>query len=385
MKVSCPSCRSTLSIDDRKIPASGARVKCPSCQSIFPVMPGSAVPLPGAAGRAPERVGGAPTTPVPLPGAAGRAPERVGGASTTPVPLPGAAGRAAERVGGAPTTSVPLPGAANPPAAHRPRLASAAVPLPGGAAAPAALRSAPSPGPTTEAPRSSSSGLFGSSVPLPGASFSDEFEPTGFEMSSPSQSVSLPGAALAEQPMTRSPSGLRSMTIPLPGEALVPEPLMGEAKDEARPRTSARCLPPRPPRSTSPHRPSSSRCLPCRPSTSTCRPRAKKPRRQTAKGPEGPSGAFDFGQPEPPSAPMGRASARSISREEAATSSSIPPRAKPPRSMISRLTSADRCPLPRRHRPRSLPMASRCCPSSTTRPRTRGCALSSRRASSVST
>lgn len=187
MKVSCPSCRSTLSIDDKKIPASGARVKCPSCQGIFPVMPGSAVPLPGAAGRAPERVGLAP-----------------------------------------PTTPVPLPGTANPPAAGRPRLASAAVPLPGGAAAPAALRSAHSPGPTSEAPRSSPSGLWGSNVPLPGASLGDELDPAGFETSSPSQSVPLPGAALVEQPTTRSPSGLRSMTIPLPGEALVPP--MDEAK-----------------------------------------------------------------------------------------------------------------------------------------------------------
>ncbi|MBX7102327.1 MAG: zinc-ribbon domain-containing protein, partial [Myxococcaceae bacterium] len=53
VKVACPSCSTTLNIDERKVPASGARIRCPSCQQIFPFRPPAAaspgVPLPGAA------------------------------------------------------------------------------------------------------------------------------------------------------------------------------------------------------------------------------------------------------------------------------------------------------------------------------------------------
>ncbi len=64
MKVACPSCNSSLTIDDKKIPPGGARIKCPTCQSLFPVKPTStAVPLPGAA--APRS---SPSAAVPLPG-----------------------------------------------------------------------------------------------------------------------------------------------------------------------------------------------------------------------------------------------------------------------------------------------------------------------------
>ena len=37
MKVACPSCKANLNIDDKKIPAGGARIKCPTCQHVFPV------------------------------------------------------------------------------------------------------------------------------------------------------------------------------------------------------------------------------------------------------------------------------------------------------------------------------------------------------------
>src|SRR5690349_17510094 len=69
MKATCPSCNAHLNIDDKKIPAGGARIKCPTCQNIFPVKPGAgagAVPLPGSA-QAPAAVP-PPSGAVPLPG-----------------------------------------------------------------------------------------------------------------------------------------------------------------------------------------------------------------------------------------------------------------------------------------------------------------------------
>src|SRR6185436_2390216 len=93
MRVSCPSCSTTYNIDDKRIPAGGAKLKCAKCQSMFPVKPGGAaasadgaVPLPGAGGGM-----GA----VPLPGGAGRSAEPAGA-----VPLPGKMS--------APRQSVPL-------------------------------------------------------------------------------------------------------------------------------------------------------------------------------------------------------------------------------------------------------------------------------------
>ena len=169
MKVSCPSCRSTLNIDDKKIPASGARIKCPTCQNIFPVKPGSSAPLASPSSR---------TATVPLPGAAGTAlvplpggsldeRTRVGPAGA--VPLPGAAGRADERTVIAPaTSSAPLPRAAS---ADRAR--TAAVPLPG-ASQPEARSGA-----TQQT----------SSIPLPGASFDETPPPRAA-----SKPVPLPGS-----------------------------------------------------------------------------------------------------------------------------------------------------------------------------------------------
>ena len=83
MRVSCPSCHTNYNIDDKRIPAGGAKLKCTKCQTTFPVKPGQAaaaglpaaptngfgaVPLPGS-GRpsAPAPVVSSPLT-VPLPG-----------------------------------------------------------------------------------------------------------------------------------------------------------------------------------------------------------------------------------------------------------------------------------------------------------------------------
>ncbi|MBX7117210.1 MAG: zinc-ribbon domain-containing protein, partial [Myxococcaceae bacterium] len=69
MKVSCPSCKTQLNIDDGKIPPGGARIKCPTCQNIFPFKAtapvSAAVPLPGSSAKG----GAANSGAVPLPGA----------------------------------------------------------------------------------------------------------------------------------------------------------------------------------------------------------------------------------------------------------------------------------------------------------------------------
>src|SRR5438309_4091150 len=71
MRVSCPSCSTTYNIDDKRIPAGGAKLKCAKCQTTFPIKPGqaavaAAVPLPAPLGGA-----GA----IPLPGITAPAPE----------------------------------------------------------------------------------------------------------------------------------------------------------------------------------------------------------------------------------------------------------------------------------------------------------------------
>src|SRR5438067_1436804 len=73
MRVSCPSCSTTYNIDDKRIPAGGAKLKCAKCQTTFPIKPGQAaadsgaVPLPGSAP--------APSAAVPLPGITAQKPE----------------------------------------------------------------------------------------------------------------------------------------------------------------------------------------------------------------------------------------------------------------------------------------------------------------------
>src|SRR5437016_6878529 len=75
MRVSCPSCSTAYNIDDKRIPAGGAKLKCAKCQTTFPIKPGQvasapsgfdAVPLPG---NAPS------SSAVPLPGITAQKPE----------------------------------------------------------------------------------------------------------------------------------------------------------------------------------------------------------------------------------------------------------------------------------------------------------------------
>jgi len=239
MKVACPSCNSSLTIDDKKIPAGGARIKCPTCQTIFPVKPGmssGAVPLPGGAAPASSSSGA-----VPLPGLSAAkpsptswedAPTRVG----TPgaVPLPGAAGPSDWET--APTRAMP---------------ASGAVPLPGSAAFPGSTQRAP---PPSNVPKPST--RSGIAVPLPGisaakpaaTSWDDEATrvgdatgaaPAGVDLDFSVQTtaampklgaVPLPGASSGVRPSTvdsiplpgaSTPSGLRSSpgAVPLPGSS----------------------------------------------------------------------------------------------------------------------------------------------------------------------
>lgn len=233
MKVACPSCNSSLTIDDKKIPAGGARIKCPTCQNVFPVKPGAstgAVPLPGGAASSPSGA-------VPLPGGARPAPS--GGA----VPLPGisAPKAAATSWEDEPTRAVPL-GAPLPSGAAGPAdwetaptraMAPGAVPLPGGAAAiPGASRAAAPPS-NVPAPRPATKPGI-AAVPLPGisaakpapTSWNDEATRVGDgPPADPGVDLEFgagPTAAMPSVPLpgASSPSGLRSSgAVPLPGSS----------------------------------------------------------------------------------------------------------------------------------------------------------------------
>jgi predicted Zn finger-like uncharacterized protein len=193
MKVACPSCNASLNIDDKKIPAGGARIKCPTCQNVFPVKPGASagVPLPGAAAPVSSPIGS-----VPLPGGARPAPSPTGA-----VPLPGLSAQKPqptswedEPTRAVPQGSIPLPGAAAP--ASSP---IGSVPLPGGAR-----------------PASSPTGA----VPLPGLS-AQKAQPTSWEdeptRAVPQGSIPLPGAAFPDAPTPAMKS------VPLPGGSSLPQ------------------------------------------------------------------------------------------------------------------------------------------------------------------
>lgn len=214
MKVACPSCNSSLTIDDKKIPAGGARIKCPTCQTIFPVKPGmsaGAVPLPG--GAAPASSGA-----VPLPGLSAAKPSATSWEDepTRAVPLPGAGGPSDWET--APTSAMP---------------ASGAVPLPGASGIPGATLRAP---PPSNVPKpSTKSGI--AAVPLPGisaakpAATSWEDEATrvgdstsaaaGIDMDFSAQTTAaMPKLGAVPLPGGSAPSGVRPSTvgsIPLPG------------------------------------------------------------------------------------------------------------------------------------------------------------------------
>jgi predicted Zn finger-like uncharacterized protein len=225
MKVSCPSCSAGLNIDDKKIPAGGARIKCPTCQNVFPVKPPpassasqtSSVPLPGSPSGAVALPGFAkvssPSTTIPLPGAVQQS---ASSASSGSIPLPGSVTKASSGViplpGSSGSASIPLPGSVTKPP-------TSGIPLPGSAAKtiPAPINSIPLPGASSKFTSSSPSG----SIPLPGSA-------SKIPSSSASGSIPLPGSAMPP-PIPRSaiplPGAIKSSAstaIPLPGPALIP-------------------------------------------------------------------------------------------------------------------------------------------------------------------
>lgn len=281
MKVSCPSCSSVLNIDDKKIPAGGARIKCPSCQNVFPVKPAPVtsspsglVPLPGISAPAPQRqdweeestrVANVPMPAAAIPGATtvSAPPTNVklaamrSSPSSTSIPLPGISAAPAQRqtwedeatrvgdvplpgaqgvdldLGAAPTASIPLPGSSD---------RTAAIPLPGEgptAVAPAYVPPAPRAAPTSSIPlpggappplpRSQPSA---GSIPLPGGAAPPRSQPSaGIPLPggappplprAPGASIPLPGASQASSiplPGAGAPSSGRAASIPLPGAA----------------------------------------------------------------------------------------------------------------------------------------------------------------------
>jgi predicted Zn finger-like uncharacterized protein len=226
MKATCPSCNAHLNIDDKKIPAGGARIKCPTCQNIFPVKPGAgagAAPLSGS--------GQAPAAPSPASGA---------------VPLPGAGGAPARPPA---SGAVPLPGVSKTPAAESDwedaptRMQAAFIPpeaVPGATTKTAPPSNAQDNTTTRKAPayRPPSVSTSGA-VPLPGAASSAAAGPWEDESTRVSQApipseafgpsdptaraaVPLPGAnAVAIAPATQRPPTPRAGAgaVPLPGSA----------------------------------------------------------------------------------------------------------------------------------------------------------------------
>jgi predicted Zn finger-like uncharacterized protein len=254
MKVSCPSCSANLNIDDKKIPAGGARIKCPSCQNVFPVKPAStgAVPLPGSAaafsGSVPLPGASRGSAAVPLPGSAPAAAGAVplpgsnawdeeptrsvpAYAGSNSVPLPGGTGWDEEstKVSEIPSDLLqkasrltPLPATAPENTPTQPMAAIGVVPLPGAAAPARAPNSIPLPGsaspqaPTPDnaipLPGGAPIRVPSSGVPLPGASSSQSFSAEATApIRVPSSGVPLPGAAFA--------ASSQSGAIPLPGNA----------------------------------------------------------------------------------------------------------------------------------------------------------------------
>ena len=182
MRIACPGCKSTYSVDDGKVPPAGLNMKCPRCSTVFAVKPPVArAPLAG-----------------PPPGAVAAMATASGSGA---VPLPG-------RGQGA----VPLPGVAPFAARPTPPPAGGAVPLPGTSPfAPAPTpRGVPLPGPGPFAPAPSQPSPFGAPPP-PGRAWDDGFDAASeFEPFSPG-----PGAERVPLPPPPPPAG----TVPLPGPA----------------------------------------------------------------------------------------------------------------------------------------------------------------------
>jgi predicted Zn finger-like uncharacterized protein len=260
MKVSCPSCQSTLNIDDKKIPPTGARIKCPTCQNVFPVKPGMSstpsgvVALPGQAA--------APNRAVPLPGISAPKPQQAAWDDNEPtravpqsqaVPLPGiTASRPAQidysdeptRAGTPMSDVAEIPGASMsvaPPSNAR-RTTSGAVPLPGISAAPAASTAyneeatrvggmdQPAPaqpgvdfdiGDDFSAPPTQTQPARGGSIPLPGAASTVTTPP---HQPRPAGNVPLPGGRAAAAPASSIPLPGSRASAPAPSSSSIPLP-----------------------------------------------------------------------------------------------------------------------------------------------------------------
>lgn len=187
MKVTCPTCSSVLNIDDKKIPAGGARIKCPTCQNVFPVKPAGYASSPSAA--------------VPLPGISAPAPQKQSweeeSTRVASIPLPGASIPGATTIS-APPTNVKLPIKSSPSTAG-------AIPLPGISASP-----------TQRQPWEEESTRV-ASIPLPGISAPAPQRQAWEDESTRVASIPLPGAA--SQPSTDFDFG---GSIPLPGNSAAP-------------------------------------------------------------------------------------------------------------------------------------------------------------------
>lgn len=259
MKVTCPSCRTNYNIDDKRIPAGGAKLKCAKCQTTFPIKPASAesVPLPGISAPEPVR----PSWDHESTRVMTSFPTSVGGDGlTTPgtVPLPG---------GGSP--AIPLPGITpqkprQPKPADEPtRLmdgppqdpsetmtmpgiprAPAAIPLPGSSPrAPQRTKAPDEPTRLMDSPPPSSDTMTipgvprapATAIPLPGISpqaprrIKAPEEPTRLMDGLPegSEALTMPGTQPPPVPLPGIPRA-PSTAVPLPGST-------SQAQKQARP------------------------------------------------------------------------------------------------------------------------------------------------------
>jgi predicted Zn finger-like uncharacterized protein len=212
-KVECPGCKAPYQVDERRIPASGLKMRCPKCGTSFkvdspsersapPVGLGTVLGL-NADSMPPPALGGAPPPPAPaMPRGAALKSTMVGvGPLPIPPPRPAAplAPSRAKAAADLPAVPAPAAGADLPSPAASPVRKGAPPPLTRGkpplpaAAAPAPVAAAP------VAPAASSSG-FGSGLELDLPTPTDSIElplvrTPGARLSSPSLELDLPAHA----------------------------------------------------------------------------------------------------------------------------------------------------------------------------------------------
>jgi predicted Zn finger-like uncharacterized protein len=88
MKVTCPHCSVSYTIDDRRVPAKGVNVRCPKCRNTFPVRKEAAAPGADAAVPLPAPAGFGDAVPLPPPPAGAFAPPLPSAAGAVPLPAP---------------------------------------------------------------------------------------------------------------------------------------------------------------------------------------------------------------------------------------------------------------------------------------------------------